>query len=354
MTGAAAANTEKPTRTVSQSDQGGAKRIASEFAVEESGKPEGVVLADVGGTNVRFAVCRNGILGSIEHMAVADYTYFADALGAFMARESDHSAIRHALFGVAGVVEGERCALTNNPWIVAADELRARFGFSDARIVNDFEALAWSLPHLAAEDLRMIGGREPKPNAPMVVLGPGTGLGVAAYVRGEKGGLVVCSEGGHATLPSGSLREDAIIAKLRQQFGHVSAERALSGSGLENIYHTIASLESRTAPERDAAEIAQAAVAGSCATSRVALDTFCALFGEVAGNLALTFGAQGGVYIAGGIAPHIRDFLPKSEFRSRFEAKGRLTPYLEAIPVYLIMHDDPAFVGLQSLIARRA
>ncbi len=307
--------------------------------MEESGKSKGVVLADVGGTNVRFTLSRNGTLSSIEHMMVADY---------------HRSAIRHALFGVAGVVEGERCALPNNPCIVAADELRARFNFSDVHIVNDFEALAWSLPHLAAKDFRMIGGRAPKANAPMVVLGPGTGLGVAAYVRGEKGGLVVRSEGGHATLPRGSLREDAIIAKLRQQFGHVSAERALSGSGLENLYHTIASLESRTAPERDAAEIAQAAAAGSCATSRDALDTFCALFGAVAGNLALTFGAQGGVYIAGGIVSHIRDFLPQSQFRSRFEVKGRLSPYLEAIPIYLILHDDPAFVGLQSLIAQRA
>jgi len=313
-----------------------------------------MVLADVGGTNARFAVYRNGTLGSIEHMTVADYRQFADALDAFMQGQSDRSRIRHALFGVAGVVEGERCALTNNPWVVAADELRGRFRLSDVHIVNDFEAVAWALPHFTAKDLRLIGGREPKADAPRVVLGPGTGLGVAVYVNGERGGLVVRSEGGHATLPSGSLREDAIIARLRQQFGHVSAERALSGNGLENLYHTIASLESRTVPERNAAEIAQAAATGSCAISRAALDTFCALLGAVAGNLALSFGAQGGVYIAGGIAPHIRDFLPQSRFRSRFEAKGRLTRYLEAIPIYLILHGEPAFVGLQSLAAQRA
>ena len=188
----------------------------------------------------------------------------------------------------------------------------------------------------------------------MLVLGPGTGFGVAAYIRREQGDLVLRSEGGHATLPSGSSREDAIIAKLRERFGHVSVERALSGAGLENLYHAIASLETQSVPDRTAAEIAQAAVAGRCAISQAALDTFCGLLGTVAGNLALGFGAQGGVYVAGGIAPHLRDYLPGSQFRSRFEAKGRLTPYLEAIPAYLILHDDPAFVGLQALAERRA
>jgi glucokinase len=200
----------------------------------------------------------------------------------------------------------------------------------------------------------MIGGGEPKANAPMVVLGPGTGFGVAAYIRREQGDLVLRSEGGHATLPSGSSREDAIIAKLRERFGHVSVERALSGAGLENLYHAIASLESQSVPDRTAAEIAQAAAAGRCVISQAALDTFCGLLGAVAGNLALGFGAQGGVYVAGGIAPHLRDYLPGSQFRLRFEAKGRLTPYLKVIPVYLILHDDPAFVGLQALAARRS
>ncbi len=319
----------------------------------EGASSEGVVLGDVGGTNVRFAVARDGAVGLIAHMRVADYAQFADALAAFVADRADRSTIRRALLGVAGVVEDERAALTNNPWVVAADELRARFGFSDVHIVNDFEAVAWSLPHFADTDLRVIGGRQAKRDAPMIVLGPGTGLGVAAYLHTERGDLVVRSEGGHATLPSGSAHEDAIIAKLRQRFGHVSAERALSGQGLENLYGAIASLESRRVPERSAAEITQAALAGSCAISRAALDTFCALLGAVAGNLALSFGAQGGVYIAGGIVSHIRDFLLQSQFRARFEAKGRLSPYVAAIPVYLILHHDPAFVGLQSLAAQR-
>jgi glucokinase len=188
----------------------------------------------------------------------------------------------------------------------------------------------------------------------MVVLGPGTGLGVAAYVPGRQGALVLHSEGGHASVPGGSSREDAIIAVLRRQFGHVSAERVLSGHGLENLYRAIAALESLTLPSRSAPEITQAALAGSCATSHAAVETFCALLGAVAGDLALAFGARGGVFITGGLADHLREYLPRSQFRARFNAKGRMTSYLEAIPVYLILHDDPAFLGLQSLVARRA
>jgi glucokinase len=315
---------------------------------------EGVVLADVGGTNVRFALLTGGMLGPIEHMAVRDHRRFSDALAAFIAGQTQGAAIRRAVFAVAGVVEGERCALTNNLWVVDAAELRARFGFNSIHIIYDFEAIAWSLPHLTRNDLRAVGGGEPTADAPMVALGPGTGLGVAAYVPHENGTFVLCSEGGHATVPSGSPREDAIIDNLRQRFGHVSAERVLSGRGLENLYRAIATIDSLTVPERTAAEITQAAVAGRCAASRAALNTFCALLGEVAGNFALSFGAQGGVFIAGGIVSHIRDHLPRSQFRSRFEAKGRMRDYIAAIPVYLILHDDPAFIGLQSRAARFA
>ncbi len=310
---------------------------------------ERTILGDVGGTNARFAVLAADVLGPIEHMAVRDHAQFADALAVILERQSDRATIRRAIFGVAGAVEGNRCALTNNPWVVDAAELYRRFGLTRVHIINDFEALAWSLPYLAGEDIAKIGGGAPLTATPMAVLGPGTGLGVAAYVPREERALVLHSEGGHVTIPSGSLREDAIIEKLRQQFGHVSAERALSGQGLENLYRAIASVDALTVPERSAAGITQAALEGNCAGSRAALDTFCAMLGDVAGNFALSFGAQGGVFLAGGIVPHIGDYLTRSQFRTRFDAKGRMQRYVEAIPVYLILHDDPAFFGLRSL-----
>lgn len=314
---------------------------------------DAVVLADVGGTNVRFAVSRGGVLGPVERHAVAEFPQFADALEAFLARQPDRGVIARALFGAAGVVEGERCALTNNDWVIDAPELRARFGLTDVSIINDFEAIGWSLPHLAPGDLRQIGGSAAVAGAPMLALGPGTGLGMAACLRVGADDVVLHSEGGHMTLPGASPREDAIIAMLRRQFGHVSAERALCGAGLENLYRAIAALDGVSVPERSAPAITQAALAGECKTCRAALDLFCALLGEVAGNCALAFGAQGGVFIAGGIADHIRDDLPRSQFRARFEAKGRMCGYVAAIPAYLILHPDPAFVGLQSLAARR-
>jgi glucokinase len=310
------------------------------------------LLADVGGTYVRFAVLKNGTLGPIAHMAVADHARFDDALNAFLARQPDHAAVHSAVFGVAGVVEGGRCALTNNPWVVDTDALRADFGFTDIRLVNDFEAIAWSLPKLTRSDLRKIGGGEAQ-KAPMVVLGPGTGLGVAAYVPHAQGGLVLHSEGGHMTLPGASAREDAVLEVLRLRFGHVSAERVLSARGLGNLYGAIASLDSVFAPERSSVEITQAALAGSCAICCAAVDMFCAMLGEVAGNFALSFAARGGIFLAGGIVPHLRDYLPRSQFRSRFDAKGRMATYVESIPAYVILSDDPAFIGLRSLAARQ-
>src|SRR6266700_1300622 len=154
---------------------------------------------------------------------------------------------------------------------------------------------------------------------------------------------------GHADVPGSSEREDRVIQHLRARFGHVSCERAVSGPGLENLYGTIAAIDGQKLPQRDAAAITQAGLEGSCATCRAALDMVCALLGAVTGNIALTYGARGGVFIAGGIAPRILAYLERSEFRARFEDKGRMRPYLAAIPTSVIVHPDATFVGLQAL-----
>jgi glucokinase len=162
--------------------------------------------------------------------------------------------------------------------------------------------------------------------------------------------VVVASEGGHATLAPACEQEDRIVNQLRKRFGHVSAERVISGSGLENIYQVLAALEGLEFPPRSAAEITRYALNGECQLARRSLQAFCAFLGSFAGNLALTFGARGGVYIAGGISPRIVDFLVQSEFRKRFETKGRLQDYLKAIPTYVITHPAAALIGLKSLI----
>ena len=308
-----------------------------------------VLLADIGGTNARFALLAGRTVGMIARMPVSDYGGFPEALGAYLAKISGADTIGAAILAVAGAVQNGHCALTNNPWVIDAAELRATYGFSTVRLINDFEAVAWSLPGLSPDKLRQIGGRQPVIGAPLAALGPGTGLGMAASIPHATGHLVLPSEGGHSTMAGSSPREDAVIAYLRQRLGHVSAEHVLPGHGLENLHEALAALDGVMLPSRSAAEITRAGVEGTCATSRAAIDMFCAMLGTVAGNLALTLGARGGIFIGGGILRHMPGYFAGSSFRARFEEKGRLSKYLEPIPAYLILDEDVAFAGLRTL-----
>ena len=310
---------------------------------------QNVLLADIGGTNVRFAVLAGGTVGRVTHMAVRDYGSFREALGAYLSGLPEAGQPRAAVLAPAGVVQDGRCPLTNSSWVIDAAELRAACGFSAVRLINDFEAVAWSLPRLSPEKLRRIGGSKPVAGAPLAALGPGTGLGIAISIPHAAGHLVLSSEGGHSTMAGSSSREDAVIAYLRQRFGHVSAEHVLSGNGLENLHEALAALDNLMLPRRPAAEITRAGIEGTCPTSRAAIDMFCAMLGTVAGNLALTLGARGGIFIAGGILRHMPEYFARSQFRARFEEKGRLSKYLQPIPVYLILDEDAAFVGLRAL-----
>jgi len=308
-----------------------------------------VLLADIGGTNARFGLLADGTVSMISHMAVGDHGTFREALDKYLGQLPEPHGVRAALLAVAGTVRDGRCALTNTSWVIDAAELRAQSGFSTVSLINDFEAVAWALSRLSPDQVLRIGGRQPVQGAPLAALGPGTGLGMAAFIPHPSRPIVLPSEGGHATMAGNSPREDAVIAHLRQRFGHVSAERVLSGDGLENLHETLAALDHLALPRRRAAEITRAAIDGTCPTSRAALDMFCAMLGTVAGNLALTLGATGGIFIAGGILRRMPDYLAGSQFRARFEDKGRFRDYLEPIPAYLILEEDVAFVGLRAL-----
>ena len=307
------------------------------------------LLGDIGGTNARFALASDRQLGTIERAMAADHLKVGDAIAAFLARQKGAGELAAAVLAVAGPIAGERCIITNSHWIIDAAELRKAFGFSHVRLINDFEAVALSLPHLAATDLFPLGGGKAVKGEPMVVLGPGTGFGAAALLHRDGRAIPIATEGGHNTLAAGSRHEDAIIEYLRGHFGHVSIERAVSGPGLENLHRAIADLDGIAVPARDPTGITRAGLSDECPVSRMALETFCAMLGSVAGNFALTFRACGGVYIAGGIAPRIADFLRHSEFRARFEGKGRFRSFLERIPTNIIMHPNPSFPGLKAL-----
>src|SRR5262249_2220496 len=224
------------------------------------------LLADIGATNARFALLRrDGDTSPVRTLAVADYPQVTDAAGAFLAEQG--VPLAGAVLAVAGPVESERVVMTNSPWVIDAAELREVLGVAAVRLINDFEATAWSLAALEPSHVAAVGAGQAVKGAPMVVLGPGSGLGLASHVPPADAPVVMATEGGHVPLAASTPREDAVLAWLRGRYGHVSAERVLSGPGLENLYRAIAAVDGADGPHRDATAITQAGVAGTCPVS---------------------------------------------------------------------------------------
>ena len=245
---------------------------------------------------------------------------------------------------------GDRVKLTNSNWDFSITEVGDALGFDHFDVVNDFVAVALSVRHLAGADLLKLGGGEPVAGKPIAVLGPGTGLGVSALVAAPNGRWqALATEGGHVTMPAADDREAELLSWLRARHGHMSAERVISGQGLINLVQAIAAISGREAVHTTPDAISQHGLDQSCPICREALETFFAMLGTVAGNLALTLGALGGVFIAGGILPRMPEALVASTFRDRFEAKGRFRDYLAPIPAWLVRHPQPAFAGLAAL-----
>jgi glucokinase len=310
---------------------------------------ERTLLGDIGGTTARFAVLTGDALGPVKHLPVSRYGSLSDAIRDYLEGLKERAPPDAALLGVAGAIESGRGTLVNSQWVVDAAQIHTVHAIKSVHLMNDFEAVAHALPHLTWHDVTAIAGGKTPLGESMAVLGPGTGLGMAGIVHRGDRMTVIPTEGGHATLPGTTPREDAVIAKLRDRFGHASAERALSGPGLENLHAAIAAIDGAAVPERTAKEITQLANDGGCPVCTAAVDMFCAMLGTVAGNLALMFRARGGIYIAGGIGPHIIDRLTQSEFHARFIAKGRFRAYLQRIPVAVIVNPDAAFLGLRAV-----
>ena len=306
------------------------------------------LLADIGGTRARFALLAGSQIGPIESVMTGAYASAADAIRHFL---NQHNAVSvdSAVFAAAGPVEGGRCKLTNASWILDTDELKRTFRLRTVNIVNDLEALAWAIPDFASADIRSIGHHIAVAAQPVAVIAPGTGLGVACFVPAGERASVMPSEGGHATLAASDEREAALIEILRRRFGHVSAERVLSGGGLLNLYAALGDRHDGSGELHTPEEVTRAALAGSSPRASEALNVFCAFLGSVAGNVALMFRARGGVLIAGGLVARIVDYLPHTDFRARFESKGRFSRYLSTIPTGVIMRPDPTFLGLKAL-----
>jgi glucokinase len=249
-----------------------------------------------------------------------------------------------ATIAVAGPVTDGQARLTNRDWLISEDALR-RFGCSAALLINDFIALAFAVETLGPADLRLLGPDLAGIAAePITVLGAGTGFGVSCLARYRKRTVPVATEGGHIGFAPADSQEVAVLQQLMRRFGRVSVERLLSGPGLENIHLALDEVAGRPAARLSAAQVTELAIAGDPACV-AALSMFCAVYGSVAGDFALAHGSRGGVYIAGGIALKIDAFLAKSAFRSRFESKGRLSPYVQSIPTKIITSGDAALLG---------
>lgn len=303
------------------------------------------LVADIGGTHARFALAVDGALSDLRVLDCAD---FADpgAMVETYLEGIDGPRPRVAVLAVASPLTGDDIRLTNLPWRFSAQALRARLGMERLEFLNDFTALALALPHLNARDLRPVGGGNPDPRAARALLGAGTGLGVSGLIPAGNGWAPITGEGGHVTLCAADGREAELLGLLRERFGHVSAERVLSGPGLGNLFDALARLRGcgDTAPAPES--IVRAALDGSSPLCVEVLETFCALLGNVAGNLALTLGARGGLYIGGAVVPALGEWFASSPFRARFEAKGRFCSYLADIPCYVITAEHPALIGL--------
>jgi glucokinase len=310
------------------------------------------LVGDVGATNARFGLVSPD--GAILHSATfadADFATIADAIRAYLAQNGSPQRPCIGCLAIAAPATGDEIRMTNHPWSFSVAALRAELGFERLEVINDFTAVALALPRLGAADRVPVGGGAPAAGRPIAVLGPGSGLGASGLVPAGPRWLPLTGEGGHVTMAAITGRENGVLEWMRRHFDHVSAERCLSGPGLVNLYNALAALDGVPAAPYTAAQITDPATMAQDPLCREATGMFCAMLGTVAGDLALTLGAQGGVFIAGGIVPRLGAHFVDSGFRARFEAKGRLSPYLAAIPTYVVTHKLPAFLGCAAVLA---
>lgn len=315
------------------------------------------LVADIGGTHARFGLspAPGLVVTDVRVMRCVNHAYLHEAAHAYLDGLAGAGRVqrpRRACFAIAGPVTGEPVRMTNHPWVIARAQVSAALGLTELTLLNDFEAIALALPALGPGDTTAVGPSMPaNVQLPMAVIGPGTGLGVALCVPSNGRWLAVATEGGHSTAVAADDFEAEVLRRVRSDFGHVSAERLLSGIGLPVLYRAIAQIRGSDVLELSAEQISRGAQDDSDATCVATLDTFFSMLGTFAGNVAITTGARGGVFIAGGIAQRLADRFERSRFRERFEHKGRYRDYMAAIPTRLITAPHGALIGAARAMA---
>lgn len=322
------------------------------FDLFKKKKQEYSLLVDMGGTNIRLGLTRNGrTFEQTTILKAAEFKSFDEALTFYLKQTKEKPG--HLLMAAAGALYNDTISLSNNPWIISKKEIQRRFSFQKVTLINDFVAQALAVPLIPEEKKIQITDRgEVQKKAAILVIGPGTGLGVSALVPNENapgGFFPVPSEGGHISAAPQNKKESELIEGLRKSYQHISVERIVSGNGLKLLYgHYLGKKHSLKSEE-----ISALAREGDKAASQ-ALLTMMDFLGAAAGDLALAFNTFGGVYLAGGLLQNegMLGFLKKSNFRKRFEEKGRMSLYLEKIPTYLIADPLSAFAGLGTLMEK--
>lgn len=303
------------------------------------------LVGDVGGTNARFALCEtdNGNISQLETFATIDFPSLEAVIKHYLALK--RQVIEDACIAIACPVKDDWIEMTNHPWAFSIKAMQKNLGLTHLEVINDFTAVSMAIPMLGYSDVLKLGGDEPVADKPIAIYGAGTGLGVSHLIHVDKRWVTLPGEGGHVDFAPSNEEEDQILNVLRDEMGHVSAERLLSGAGLVNLYRAIVKTEQRIPEMLEPKDISERALADNCGDCRRALAMFCTILGRFGGNLALTLGTFGGVYIAGGIVPRFLEFFKTSDFRMAFEDKGRFRDYVKDIPVYMITHDQPGLLG---------
>ena len=310
------------------------------------------LVADIGGTNARFALahCDNPVPQYVANYAVGDFQSFDSLLAQLVGdlenlNQSDVAPVS-VCFAVAAIPEQPEISFTNNAWRFTAKSVAARLKCTNISIINDSAAVARALPALKAEHLQYIGGGRIQAGKPKLVISPGTGTGVATLAFDSEGGpILLPGEGGHVDFAPINYVEAQIFSRLRAQYGRVSIERLLCGPGIMNIYSALADIRDLPNTHATPEAVGFAAQRGDDSLSVETMETFFSVLGSASGNLALTLGARGGVYLAGGIAPLYVDLLRKSDFRARFTAKGRFADFNRQIATMVITHPNPGLIG---------
>jgi glucokinase len=306
------------------------------------------LIGDVGGTNARFGWQEHvgAPITQIKIYGAANFPSLQAVIETYL-QELQKPAPPEAAIGIACPITGDYVQMTNHSWSFSTEQMKQAFQMQRLLILNDFTAQAFSIPSLTPADVLKIGIGEPVSGAPMAILGPGTGLGVSGLLpSAQQKWVPLTGEGGHVTLSPVTAEEAAVAEVLHQRFGHASAERAISGQGLENIYSALCVIDGdvsggAAAISRSAADISALALSGQDARCVRALELMFSFLGTVAGNLALTLGALGGVYLVGGILPRMSEIFIRSSFRERFESKGRFSAYLSKIPTWMVITTTP-------------